>query len=115
LLRALTQDHALVAALQRDDWTLAALDQKDRALLDFARKLNSSPSEMRLEDVDRLRAAGFTDETIFDIVAIVAFFNFINRIADGLGVVPESELQESYERHMEEVIMSGRSLIESSR
>ena len=104
MLRGATHDHALVAALQRDDWSLANLDEKDRALLTFARKLNDHPSEMRREDIHQLRAIGLTEESIFDAVVLVSYFNFINRVADGLGVVPEPELQESCERHMREVL-----------
>ena len=102
-LRATTRDHALVAALQKDDWTLARLDDKDRALLGFARKLNDLPGDVRPEDIDHLQAAGFTDQNIFDVVLIVGYFNFMNRISDGLGVVPESWKQESYERHLREI------------
>ena len=93
-----------MAALQRDEWSLATLDEKDRALLAFARKLNDHTSEMRREDLDQLRAIGHTEESIFDAVVLVSYFNFINRVADGLGVVPEPDLQESYERHMREVM-----------
>lgn len=104
MLRAATHDHALVAALQRDDWTLANLDDKDRTLLSFARALNATPAEISAGDIERLRAVGFTDENIFDVVMIVAFFNFINRVADGIGVAPEPEAQESCERHLQEVL-----------
>ena len=58
---------------------------------------------MSAPDIDLLRNTGFTDQNIFDVVVIVAYFNFMNRIADGLGVVPEPEKQESYERHLWEV------------
>ena len=102
-LRAATGDHALVAALQKDDWSLASLDDQDRAVLDFARKLNDVPGNVRPEDISRLRAAGFTDQNIYDVVVIVAYFNFMNRIADGIGVVPESWKQESSERHLREI------------
>lgn len=90
--------------MQRDDWTLAILDEKDCALLSFARKLNGAPREMSAADIDGLRSAGFTDQNIFDVVVIVAYFNFMNRIADGLGVIPEPEKVESHERHMREVL-----------
>ena len=112
-LRATTRNHALVAGLQRDDWALATLDDKDRTLLNFARKLNNTPGEMGSEDVDRLRAAGFTDRNIFDVVVIVAYFNFMNRISDGFGVVPESWKVESYERHMREVVATTEQLSQS--
>jgi uncharacterized peroxidase-related enzyme len=94
--------------LQRDDWTLAALDEKDRALLGFARKLNDTPSKMSAGDIQGLRATGFTDHNIFDLVVIVAYFNFMNRIADGMGVVPEPEKLESHERHIREVLAAHR-------
>lgn len=84
------------------------MDAKDRALLQFARRLNDTPGEMSSADIESLRAAGFADQNIFDAVVIVAYFNFMNRIADGLGVVPEAEKQESYERHMQEVVNSHR-------
>lgn len=80
------------------------MDERDRALLQFARKLNDTPSEISQADIDGLRSAGFTDPNIFNVVVIVAYFNFMNRIADGLGVVPEAEKLESHERHMREVM-----------
>ena len=101
-LRAATHDHDLVAALQQDKWTLASLDDKDRALLGFARKLNDTPGDVISEDIDSLRASGFTDQNIFDVVAMVAYFNFMNRIADGVGIALESWKQESYDRHRKE-------------
>ncbi|MBI2819162.1 MAG: hypothetical protein HYX73_04215 [Acidobacteria bacterium] len=82
------------------------MEDKDRALLHFARKLNDTPREMSVADIDKLRSAGFTDQNIFDVVVIVAYFNFMNRIADGLGVVPEPEKLESHDRHMREVLAS---------
>jgi len=72
--------------------------------LNFARALHGAPDEISAEDIDRLRAGGFTDENIFDAVMIVAFFNFINRVADGIGAAPEPEAQESWERHLQEVL-----------
>ncbi len=55
-------------------------------MLDYAVKLTESPSEVKKEDVDRLRSAGFTDTAILDICQIVGYYNFVNRLADGLGV-----------------------------
>ena len=84
------------------------MEEKDRALLRFARKLNDTPSEMSAADIEGLRSAGFTDQNVFDVVVIVAYFNFMNRIADGLGVVPEPEKLESHERYMREVLATHR-------
>ena len=89
--------------MQQDDWALAKLDEKDRALLDFARKLNDEPGKMCRDDIARLRAAGFTDQNTFDAVVLVAYFNFMNRIADGFGVEPEPEKVQSNEGHLREL------------
>ncbi len=64
----------------------------DRAMLDYAVKLTRIPASVTAADVDGLRAAGFDDRGIHDICAIVAYFAFVNRIADGLGV----ELEERF-------------------
>jgi len=64
----------------------AGLDAADRALLDYATKLTLTPGEMERGDVDALREAGFDDRAIHDACAIVAYYAFVNRIADGLGV-----------------------------
>ena len=76
---------AMVAAVARD-YREAALAAADRAMLDYAAKLTQTPSDVGAADIDRLRAAGFDDRGIHDICAIAAYFAFVNRIADGLGV-----------------------------
>jgi alkylhydroperoxidase family enzyme len=62
-------------------------------MLDYAVKLTRSPSDMSEEDVSALRAQGFDDRGVHDICAIAAYYAFVNRIADGLGV----ELEEPEE------------------
>jgi len=79
------KDDALVAAVKRD-YTQAPLDRPTRALLDYAVKLTRTPGEMRREDAEALRNEGFTDRAILDAAEVVGYFNYINRIADGLGV-----------------------------
>lgn len=103
-LRAATRNDALVAAMQRNKRELATLNEKDRALLDFARKLNETPGDVRKPDLDILRSHGLSDENIFDVVVLVAYFNFMNRVADGFGVKPEPEKVASYKHHLEEVL-----------
>jgi uncharacterized peroxidase-related enzyme len=61
----------------------------DRAMLDFAVKLTRSPKSMTRNDVEALRAAGFSDTAIHDIVQITGFFAYYNRLAEGLGIDPE--------------------------
>jgi uncharacterized peroxidase-related enzyme len=63
-----------------------ALADPDRVMLDYARKLTRTPGAMEIADVQRLRDHGFGDRAIHDICAVTAYFAFVNRIADGLGV-----------------------------
>ena len=58
----------------------------DRALCDHALKLTQSPGSMTKADVDRLREVGLSDRAITDATQVIAYFNYINRIAEGLGV-----------------------------
>ena len=58
-------------------------------MLDYALKLTRDPGGMTAEDVDALRAAGFGDRAILDICQVVAYYNYVNRLADGLGVALE--------------------------
>jgi len=55
-------------------------------MLDFAVKMTVSPYKHTREDVDHLRAVGFDDVAVLQITLIAAFFNYINRVADALGV-----------------------------
>lgn len=56
------------------------------AMLDYAVKLTKTPWEMSVEDVGNLRQEGFGDAAILDINQITGYYNFVNRLADGLGV-----------------------------
>ena len=70
-----------------DDYTAVdALDERLRAACDVAALLTGSPDAMTKAEVDRLRDAGWSDRSVLDIVLITAYFNFVNRIATGLGV-----------------------------
>lgn len=64
----------------------------ERAALDYAVKLTLSPGRMQPGDVEALRHAGWSDRAIHDIAQVAAFFNYINRIADGLGVDLEPDM-----------------------
>jgi len=76
---------SLLAAL-KGDYTRAAISSADHAMLDYALKLTIAPASITADDIARLRVEGFTDRAIHDICAITAYFAFVNRIADGLGV-----------------------------
>jgi uncharacterized peroxidase-related enzyme len=79
----------LVEALRRD-YRTAELSAADRAMLDYAVKLTLTPWEMTAEDVEALRAVGFEDAAILDVNQVAAYYAFVNRLADGLGVELES-------------------------
>ena len=76
------------------DWRTAGLDVATLALLEYADTLTREPGSMSVHDVDELRAVGWDDRAITDAVQVCAYFNYINRIADGLGVDPETWLGE---------------------
>jgi len=67
------------------------LNPIDRAILTYAGKLTRTPGKMGEQDVEQLRAEGLKDRAILDICQITSYFNFINRMADGLGAVLEEE------------------------
>lgn len=71
------------------DWRRARLSVPDQALCAYAEKLTLSPAEVDSADIDALRAHGFDDRAIHDATQIVGYFNYINRVADALGVEPE--------------------------
>lgn len=81
----MTLDDALVAALE-DDYARAPISERERAILDFAVKLTRDATRITLRDHDRLREVGFEDEGILQITLIASWFNYINRVADALGV-----------------------------
>lgn len=80
----------MVTALSEDHRT-AELDAADRAILDYALKLTLRPGAVAKEDIDQLRTHELDDRAIHDICAITAYFAFVNRIADGLGVEVEGD------------------------
>jgi len=83
------QRDAYVEALARD-WRTAPLAPLDRALCLFAEKLTLQPTAMGEADITALRAAGASDPAIHDATQVVGYFNYINRVADALGVELET-------------------------
>ena len=88
-LRRLLRNDDLAAAIERD-WTTAELSTKRVAMLRFAVKLTATPGAMQDADVKALRNAGFSDRDILDIVEVVGYYAYANRIADGLGIRTET-------------------------
>ena len=81
----MTLDKALVDALEKD-YTSAPISEQDRVMLDYVVKVTKDATKVGKEDHGRLRAAGFDDRGILQITLIAAWFNYINRVADALGV-----------------------------
>ena len=84
-LRRATGDDALVQAIHRD-YRTAPLSDADRVMCEYAEQVTRDATKIQRADHDRLRAVGFDDVAILQITQIAAWFNYINRIADSLGV-----------------------------
>ncbi len=80
-----TLDNSMVAAL-REDYTRAPLSEPDRLMLDYVAQLTKDATQLTPQDHDKLHAAGFDDTAILQITLIASWFNYINRVADALGV-----------------------------
>lgn len=81
----MTLNEELVRAIQ-DDYETAALSPGDREMLDYVSKLTVDAVTVGPDDHERLREHGFDDRAILQITLIAAWFNYINRVADALGV-----------------------------
>ena len=73
------------------NYRVADLEPRHRAMLDFAYKLTANPSTVDDADRESLRAAGFSDDEIFDIADTAGFFNMSNRVATGVDMMPNRE------------------------
>jgi uncharacterized peroxidase-related enzyme len=80
-----TLDEDLVQALQ-EDYKSAPISEQDRAMLDYVAQLTRDATGIGRQDHERLRAVGFDDRGILQITLIASWFNYINRVADALGV-----------------------------
>jgi uncharacterized peroxidase-related enzyme len=87
-LRSAVESDEQRQAIQ-DNYRAAGLSAREMALLDYAVKLTEGPRAVGRADLEALRAAGLTDEQLVDAVQCIGYFNFINRVLDGLGVDPE--------------------------
>ena len=59
---------------------------QDRAMLDYAVKLTLTPHDVTEADVSTLHSSGFDETAILDLCQVVSYYNYVNRLADGLGV-----------------------------
>ena len=81
----MTLDDELVAAI-RTNFRAAPIDERDRAMLEYVEQMTLDATQITPDHHTRLRSAGFDDRGILQITLIAAWFNYINRVADALGV-----------------------------
>jgi alkylhydroperoxidase family enzyme len=84
-----TLDDELVRALEQD-YTHAPITKADRVMLDYVVQVTKDATQIGPQDHERLRSEGFDDRAILQITLIASWFNYINRVADALGVGRES-------------------------
>ena len=84
-LRGEVKDSALVGELA-EDYRRASLDAPTRLLLEYAEQITRDATRITKGDIDRLKAAGFSDKDILEATHIAAYFNYVDRLADALGV-----------------------------
>ena len=82
----------------KENYEFAKLSPRQKALSKFAELVTRTPSAVRAQDLETLRRHGLTDRDILDVVEVVSYFNYINRVADALGIDPEPEMREAFER-----------------
>jgi alkylhydroperoxidase family enzyme len=82
----------MVQAL-RDDYRKAPISQQDMVMLEYVVKLTKDATRCSPEDHKKLRAVGFDDTGILQITLIASWFNYINRVADALGVGREGMVE----------------------
>ena len=70
----------------REDYTTAPITEAERVMLDYVVQLTKDATRISPEHHERLRAVGFDDQAILQITLIASWFNYINRVADALGV-----------------------------
>ena len=73
------------------DYRAASLSPRELALCDFAVKLTHLAAEVDESDVDALRAVGLSDRDVSDAIQVVGYFNYVTRVADGVGIEDEPE------------------------
>ena len=96
-LRQHSDDPELASHVMHD-YNSADLDPQTRGMLDYASKLTKDPRSMQRSDVEKLRTLGLSDEKILSVALITCQFDFMTRLADGLGVEAPPGRQEAHER-----------------
>ena len=105
-------DDPELASHMMHDYTRADLDEQTRGMLDFAAKLTRDPSANKKADIERLRSLGLSEQQILSTVLITCNFNFMTRLADGLGVELQENRVEAAKRWMSDDVQAMSWLME---
>jgi uncharacterized peroxidase-related enzyme len=88
-LRRLTEDPVLAEKIAQD-YRRAGLDEKTRAMLDYAVKITKTPVECDEADIEKLRALGFSLDDVYDVITTASVYNYNNRVAEAAGHIPDA-------------------------
>ncbi len=88
-MRRLTEDPVLAEKIVQD-YRRAGLDEKTRAMLDYAVKITKSPVECDEADIGKLRALGFSLDDVYDVITTASVYNYNNRVAEAAGHIPDA-------------------------
>jgi uncharacterized peroxidase-related enzyme len=87
-LRRLTED-PVFSELIVQDYRRAGLDEKTRAMLDYAIKITRTPVDCEEADIEKLQALGFSMDDVYDIITTASIYNYNNRVAEAAGHLPD--------------------------
>ena len=87
-MRRLTEDSVLSERIVQD-YRRAGLDEKTRAMLDYAIKITRTPVDCDEADIDKLQALGFSLDDVYDIITTASMYNYNNRVAEAAGHLPD--------------------------
>ena len=85
----------------KHNYNRANLTSRQKALCKFAEMVTRAPAALNSRHLEALRVHGLSDRDILDAVEVISYFNYINRVADALGIDPEPEMQQSYQKWKE--------------
>jgi uncharacterized peroxidase-related enzyme len=86
----------LIDAIHELRWSsLPGIYPRNRALCDIAYKLSATPTRVTAEDWEPLRTLGFDDQAILEVAHVIGIFNYLTRLADGLGLQVDSQVLEA--------------------
>lgn len=74
----------------RKNYKTADISKKEKIMFYYVEKLTKESYKVKKKDIEKLKNVGYSDRDIFDINQVCAYFNYVNRIADGLGVKLEN-------------------------